>query len=124
MCGIAVAVGWPEAEKAVRALLAGMSHRGDVTDPSVSPNLASSYLIEQSSDGTNFTQVTTAPSGTTSIAIGGLSASTQYYFRIRGANSIGIDFWAFYWACDFWNIVCLSNSSAGFLGKSAVSGCY
>ena len=34
MCGIAVAVGWPEAEKAVRALLAGMSHRGDVSDPS------------------------------------------------------------------------------------------
>ena len=37
MCGIAVAVGWPEAETAVRALLAGMGHRGDVTDPSVSP---------------------------------------------------------------------------------------
>jgi asparagine synthase (glutamine-hydrolysing) len=37
MCGIAVAVGWPEAEKAVRALLAAMSHRGDVSDPIVSP---------------------------------------------------------------------------------------
>ncbi len=35
MCGIAVAVGWDGAEAAVRRLIAGMLHRGNVTDPLV-----------------------------------------------------------------------------------------
>ncbi len=35
MCGIAVAVDWDGAEAAVRRLIAGMLHRGDVTDPLV-----------------------------------------------------------------------------------------
>ena len=35
MCGIAVAVDWHGAEAAVRLLIAGMLHRGDVTDPLV-----------------------------------------------------------------------------------------
>ncbi len=35
MCGIAVAVDWHGAETAVRRLIAGMLHRGDVTDPLV-----------------------------------------------------------------------------------------
>jgi asparagine synthase (glutamine-hydrolysing) len=33
MCGIAVAIDWPEAETAVRQLISGILHRGDVTDP-------------------------------------------------------------------------------------------
>ena len=37
MCGIAVAIGWPEAEITVRRLVEGILHRGDVTDPVVSP---------------------------------------------------------------------------------------
>ncbi len=36
MCGIAVAVDWDGAEAAVRRLIAGMLHRGDITDPLVS----------------------------------------------------------------------------------------
>ena len=36
MCGIAVAIDWDGAESAVRRLIAGMLHRGDVTDPLVS----------------------------------------------------------------------------------------
>jgi asparagine synthase (glutamine-hydrolysing) len=36
MCGIAVAINWDGAEAAVRPLIAGMLHRGDVTDPLVS----------------------------------------------------------------------------------------
>jgi asparagine synthase (glutamine-hydrolysing) len=36
MCGIAVAVDWPEAEQVVARLLAGIRHRGDVSDPVVS----------------------------------------------------------------------------------------
>ena len=35
MCGIAVAIDWDGAEAAVRRLIAGMLHRGDVTDPLV-----------------------------------------------------------------------------------------
>ena len=35
MCGIAVAINWDGAEAAVRCLIEGMLHRGDVTDPLV-----------------------------------------------------------------------------------------
>ncbi len=35
MCGIAVAIDWDDAGSAVRQLIAGMLHRGDVTDPLV-----------------------------------------------------------------------------------------
>jgi asparagine synthase (glutamine-hydrolysing) len=37
MCGIAVAVDWQGAEDAVRQLMQGILHRGDVSDPPVSP---------------------------------------------------------------------------------------
>ncbi|HUA77800.1 MAG TPA: asparagine synthetase B [Acetobacteraceae bacterium] len=37
MCGIAVAIDWPDADAAVRTLIAGIRHRGDITDPAVSP---------------------------------------------------------------------------------------
>jgi asparagine synthase (glutamine-hydrolysing) len=37
MCGIAVAIDWGGAEHAVRVLLQGVQHRGDVTDPVLSP---------------------------------------------------------------------------------------
>lgn len=37
MCGIAIAVDWPDAEPTVRLLIAGILHRGDVTDPIVTP---------------------------------------------------------------------------------------
>jgi len=33
MCGIAIAIGWPDAETTVQKLLQGIGHRGDVTDP-------------------------------------------------------------------------------------------
>ena len=37
MCGIAVAVAWENAESAVRQLIDGLHHRGDVTDAIVTP---------------------------------------------------------------------------------------
>lgn len=37
MCGIAVATGWDDAEATVRGLIGGLAHRGDVSDPVVSP---------------------------------------------------------------------------------------
>jgi len=36
MCGIAVAIDWPDAERLVNQLIGGIMHRGDVTDPLVS----------------------------------------------------------------------------------------
>jgi len=37
MCGIAVAIDWQDAERVVNQMIAGILHRGDVTDPLVSP---------------------------------------------------------------------------------------
>ena len=37
MCGIAVAIDWPDAEATVQKLIQGIRHRGDVTDPFLSP---------------------------------------------------------------------------------------
>jgi asparagine synthase (glutamine-hydrolysing) len=37
MCGFAVAVDWPEAETVVARLVEGIRHRGDITDPILSP---------------------------------------------------------------------------------------
>src|ERR1700744_6131458 len=37
MCGIAVAVDWNDADEKVRQLIQGILHRGDITDPLVSP---------------------------------------------------------------------------------------
>ncbi len=59
------------------------------TDSSSSPNLAVSYAIEESTDGTNFNQITTAPGGSNALEIGGLNPSTTYSFRIYGVNPSG-----------------------------------
>ena len=37
MCGIAVAINWKGAEETVRHLIAGIEHRGDITDPIIAP---------------------------------------------------------------------------------------
>jgi asparagine synthase (glutamine-hydrolysing) len=37
MCGIAVAIDWPDREAVVRRLIGGILHRGDITDPIFSP---------------------------------------------------------------------------------------
>jgi len=37
MCGIAVAIDWPDCEAVVRSLIDGILHRGDITDPVFSP---------------------------------------------------------------------------------------
>jgi autotransporter-associated beta strand protein len=58
-------------------------------DSTTSPNTATAYSIEESTDGTNFSVVATAPAAATSIAIGGLQTQTTYYFKIRGLNAQG-----------------------------------
>jgi fibronectin type 3 domain-containing protein len=79
----------PQSPVLTATALSGTSVNLTWTDPSVAPNLASGYLIEESTNGTSFTQITTAPAAATSIAIGGLNNNTKYYFRIRGFNGVG-----------------------------------
>jgi hypothetical protein len=47
------------------------------------------FLIERSTDGTNFTQIATAGVNATSYLDTGLSASTTYYYRVRASGSGG-----------------------------------
>jgi hypothetical protein len=46
------------------------------------------FYVEQSSDGTNFTQVLSVPDGTYAATIP-VSAAGNYYFRLRGYNQSG-----------------------------------
>ena len=69
--------------------LSGTSVNLSWQDDSERPNIASAYLIEESTDGVNFTQVTTAPQGATSLTLGGLTPGIDYSFRIRGLNALG-----------------------------------
>jgi fibronectin type 3 domain-containing protein len=79
----------PNAPVLSATALSGSSVNLTWTDSTLAPNTATIYKIEQSTDNVNFTQVTTAPAGATSIAIGGLTSLTTYYFRIRGFNALG-----------------------------------
>ena len=47
------------------------------------------YLIQQSTDGMNFTQVGTAPANATSFSVTGLQPGTTYSFRMCAFNSVG-----------------------------------
>jgi fibronectin type 3 domain-containing protein len=71
------------------AVLSASSVNLTWTDATAPPNTATGYRIEQSTDNVTFTQVTTAPVGATALAVGGLTPSTTYYFRIRGFNALG-----------------------------------
>jgi fibronectin type 3 domain-containing protein len=63
------------------------------TDPSIAPNLASGYLIDEVVNNTLVT-LTTAAAGATSLAIGGLSAQSTYVFEIAGYNGNGDSNWS------------------------------
>jgi transcriptional regulator CtsR len=52
------------------------------------------YRIERSSDGVNFTLVTTVGANAKSYAVTGLAASTTYSFRVRAYNSGGDSAWS------------------------------
>jgi hypothetical protein len=47
------------------------------------------FKIERSTDGTNFAEIATVPQNITAYQAGGLSASTQYFFRVRAFNAAG-----------------------------------
>jgi hypothetical protein len=59
------------------------------SDATLQPNIATSYIIESSTDNAAFTQIGVAAASARAISIGGLSGSTTYYFRIRGINPVG-----------------------------------
>jgi hypothetical protein len=50
---------------------------------------APTYLVEQSTDGTNFTASTVTAVGLTSATVTGLAAPTLYWFRVTGSNASG-----------------------------------
>jgi autotransporter-associated beta strand protein len=89
------------------------------TDTTVAPNTASNYSIEDSTDGTNFSVVTTAPAGSTSIAIGGLQVSTKYYFRIRGLNSVGYSPYSNVANATTTSTAAALDFSGGFVGSTS-----
>ena len=109
----------PNAPTSLMAMaLSGSSINLTWTDATQPPNTATGYDIEQSTDGTNFTQVTTAPAGATSIAIGGLTPLTTYYYRIRGFNSLGNSGYSNTAHATTTSQVALLDFSGGFAGST------
>jgi galactose oxidase len=47
------------------------------------------FNIQQSTDGTNFSQTATVGASVTSYSVAGLSCSKKYYFRVQAFNSAG-----------------------------------
>src|SRR5262249_38820593 len=109
----------PNAPALAAAALSGASINLTWTDSTVAPNTATGYKVEQSTDGTNFTQVTTAPAGATSLAIGGLSPLTKYYFRVRGFNGLGDSPYSNVASATTTSQTALLDFSAGFVGSTA-----
>jgi titin len=48
-----------------------------------------SFLVERSPNGTNFTQIASLAANTTTFQNTGLTASTQYWYRVRASNTAG-----------------------------------
>ncbi len=73
MCGISVAIDWEGAESAVRQLVAGILHRGDVTDPVISPrrNTAMCTRRLRIVDGEHAIQPQASPDGRLLVSFNG-----------------------------------------------------
>ncbi len=69
--------------------LSGSAVELNWTDSTVSPNFATNYAIEESTDQVHFTTVANAGQESTSYTVTGLQQNTTYYFRIVGSNSAG-----------------------------------
>ena len=99
--------------------LSGSSIQLSWIDLTPSPNTASGYEVEQSTDGVNFTQVTTAAAGASGISIGGLSLSTRYYFRVRGYNGLGRSPYSVVASAVTSNQLTIIDFSSGFAGSTS-----
>ncbi|MDB5389402.1 MAG: hypothetical protein JWM11_5048 [Planctomycetaceae bacterium] len=104
----------PHAPSLSATALSGTSVNLTWQDSTTSPNMATGYKVEISTDGLSFNPATTATSGATSIAIGGLSPDTKYYFRIRGFNGLGDSSDSNVADATTTNVVALIDFSAGF----------
>ncbi|MBI3702891.1 MAG: asparagine synthetase B [Rhizobiales bacterium] len=73
MCGIAVAIDWPDAEAVVRQLVDGILHRGDITDPIFSPRPNSAMCTRRLRivDAENAIQPQLSPDGRIAVAFNG-----------------------------------------------------
>ncbi len=69
--------------------LSGSAVELNWTDSTVSPNFATDYAIQESTDGVNFNTVAHAGQEATNDTVTGLTANTDYYFRVVGSNSAG-----------------------------------
>jgi hypothetical protein len=108
----------PSAPTLTATALSGTSINLTWTDPTAPPNTANGYKIEQSLDGTTFTQITTAPPGATSLAVGGLTPQTTYFFRIRGFNGLGDSPYSNVVNATTTNQVATLDFSGGFAGST------
>jgi hypothetical protein len=52
-------------------------------------NNETSFLIERSTDGTNFSQIASVGANVTTYKNTGLAAGTKYYYRVRASNASG-----------------------------------
>ena len=73
MCGIAVAIDWPDAEVTVEKLIHGILHRGDITDPIVvlRPNTAMGTRRLRIVDGAHAIQPQIATNGRLALSFNG-----------------------------------------------------
>jgi hypothetical protein len=78
----------PQAPVLGGTALSGTSVNLTWSDPTYGSNVATAYSIEELINGT-WTVINTAPGGTLSLAVGGLTLSTTYSFRMRGLNGLG-----------------------------------
>ena len=69
--------------------LSGSAVELNWTDSTVSPNFATNYAIQESTDGMNFVTAANAVQESTSYTVTGLNPNTTYYFQIVGSNSAG-----------------------------------
>jgi fibronectin type 3 domain-containing protein len=100
--------------------LSGTSVQLTWTDNSTSPNTATGFDIEQSTDGVNFAQVATASAGSTSLTVGGLTVSTTYTFRIRAFDAIGNSGYSNTASATTTNQVPILDFSNGFANASGL----
>ncbi|MBD5265851.1 MAG: hypothetical protein HDS44_02665 [Bacteroides sp.] len=56
----------------------------------VNKNTANGFVVELSTDGTTFTEAATAPEGTSTIELNGLTPETKYWVRLRSTDGNGL----------------------------------
>lgn len=84
---VSVSAAAPDAPTNLVATSAGFSQI-NLTWSDASTN-EESFLIERSTDGSNFTQIASVGVGVTTYPNTGLAGSTTYYYRVRASNSTG-----------------------------------